>query len=288
MEVIQQLVNGLTLGVIYTLIAIGLTIIFGILRVGNFAQGEFYMVGAYVGSYVVSYLYPNYPLAILLSIGAVAILGIVVERLVVRPLQGRPGMPLIVSTLGASVFLANIALFVFGPNPRKIDSPYVSKQVVIAGIYLTQQRILIVVIGVLVIILINLFIKYTKTGMSMRAIAKDPDTAALMGINVNRIYAFTFAFGAGLASLAGTLVGPIFTIETNMGALVVMKAFAVVIMGGMGNVPGAIFGGFILGVAESLGAGFISTGYKDAIGFGIMILVLLFRPQGLFGREGLH
>jgi branched-chain amino acid transport system permease protein len=159
--------------------------------------------------------------------------------------------------------------------------------VVFWGIHLTEQRVLILLISVASILFIHFFIKKTKTGMAMRAVAKDPETAALMGINVNWIYAFTFAFGGGLAAIAGALLGPIFVVAPNMGNLMVVKAFVVLILGGMGYVPGAIFAGILLGVTESLGAGFISTEYKDVIGYGIMLLVLLFRPQGLLGKVGL-
>ncbi len=287
LQFVQQLVNGLTIGLIYALMAVGLTVIFGILRIGNFAQGEFYMLGAFVAFYMVVSFSLNYFLSIVLALLCIALLGMVVERLAVRPLQGRPHAALIVSTIGLSIFLENMALVVFGPVPKTIPSPYAREQVVFWGIHLTQQRILILLISVGFILFVHFFIKKTKTGMAMRAVAKDPDTAALMGVNINWIYAFTFAFGGGLAAIAGALLGPIFVVAPNMGNLMVVKAFVVLILGGMGYVPGAIFAGLLLGVTESLGAGFISTEYKDVIGYGIMLLVLLFRPEGLLGKVGL-
>ena len=287
LQFLQQLVNGITIGMIYTLMAVGLTVIFGILRIGNFAQGEFYMLGAFVALYMVSSLFMNYLLSILMALVCVALLGILMERLAIRPLQGRPHAALIVSTIGASIFLENIALILFGATPKTLPSPYARAQVVFWGIHLTEQRILILLMSVIIIVALHFFIKKTKTGMAMRAVAKDADTAALMGINVNRIYAYAFAIGGGLAAVAGALLGAIFVVAPNMGNLMVIKAFVVLILGGMGYVPGAVFAGILLGITESLGAGFISTEYKDVIGYGIMLVVLLFRPEGLFGKVGL-
>jgi branched-chain amino acid transport system permease protein len=287
MQFAQQLVNGFTIGVIYALMAVGLTVIFGILRIGNFAQGEFYMLGAFVAFYMVVSFSMNYFLSIVVALLCIAFLGIIVERWAVRPLQGRPHAALIVATIGLSIFLENMALVLFGPVPKTIPSPYSREQVVFWGIHLTEQRIFIFLISVASFVFIHFFIKRTKTGMAMRAVAKDPDTAALMGINVNWIYAFTFAFGGGLAAIAGALLGPIFVVAPNMGNLMVVKAFVVLILGGMGYVPGAIFAGILLGITESLGAGFLSTEYKDVIGYGFMLLVLLFKPQGLLGKVGL-
>jgi branched-chain amino acid transport system permease protein len=287
LQFVQQLVNGITIGMIYTLMAVGLTVIFGILRIGNFAQGEFYMLGAFVALYMVSSLFMNYLLSILMALVCVALLGVIVERLAIRPLQGRPHAALIVSTIGASIFLENMALILFGATPKTLPSPYARAQVVFWGIHLTEQRILILLMSVMIIVALHFFIKKTKTGMAMRAVAKDPDTASLMGINVNRVYAYAFAIGGGLAAVAGALLGAIFVVAPNMGNLMVIKAFVVLILGGMGYVPGAVFAGILLGVTESLGAGFISTEYKDVIGYGIMLLVLLFRPEGLFGKVGL-
>lgn len=287
LQFVQQLVNGLTIGMIYTLMAVGLTVIFGILRVGNFAQGEFYMLGAFFAFFMVSSFFINYFLSILIALIGVALVGIIVERLAIHPLQGRPHASLIVSTIGASIFLENLMLVLFGATPKTIPSPYSRVQVVFWGIHLTEQRILILLVSVAIILAVHFFIKKTKTGMAMRAVAKDPDTAALMGIDVNRVYAYAFAIGGGLAAVAGALLGPIFVVTPSMGNLMVIKAFVVLILGGMGYVPGAVFAGILLGITESLGAGFISTEYKDVIGYGIMLLVLLFRPEGLFGKVGL-
>lgn len=287
-QIAQQLTNGLVIGVIYTLMAVGLTIAFGIMNVGNFAQGEFYMLGAVATFFLVSTLKLNYFLSLIFAGLIIFALGVVVEFLTIRPLQSRGFMPLILSTLGLSVFFQHIALILWGPIPRSIPSPLSRKPIHLFNIYITPHRILIFVVGVLIILALYLLIKKTKIGVAMRAVAKDGDTASLMGINIRRIYLFSFGLSCALASLGGSLVGPLYTVSPTMGEVPVIKAFSVVIMGGMGNVQGAIAAGFILGVVESLAAGFISTSYKDAIAFGIMIVVLLFRPEGIFGKQGLR
>ena len=283
----QQLSNGTVIGVIYALMAIGLTIAFGIMNVGNFAQGEFYMLGAVATFFLVSLLKLNYFISLLISGIIIFALGVIVEFLTIKPLQLRGFMPVILSTLGLSVFFQHLALILWGPVPRSIPAPLSKKPFCFFEIYITPQRVLVLVGGVLIIAAVYLLIKKTKVGMAMRAVAKDSNTASLMGINIRRIYLFSFGLSCALAALAGGLIGPLYTISPMMGEVPVIKAFSVVIMGGMGNVQGAIVAGFILGVVESLGAGFISTSYKDAIAFGIMILVLLFRPEGIFGKQGL-
>lgn len=285
---LQQVANGLTVGVVYSLIAIGLTLTFGILGVINFAHGEFYMLGAFVTFSLVPLLGLGYFASTGLAMVVVALLGLVSERLTIKPLRGRHMFTFVLSTLGLSIFLQNWAVIQWGPDPQEIAPAYAGKPVIIAGmIYLSQHRAFVFILGIVLIAAISVFMKWTKAGMAMRAVGRDKDTAALMGINVDRVYALTFAFGAGLAALAGSLLGALFNIEPSMGEWAIIKAFAVVIMGGMGSVPGAIFGGLILGVAENLGAGFLpgGPGYKDAIGYVILILVLLFRPQGLFGKR---
>jgi branched-chain amino acid transport system permease protein len=284
----QQITNGLVIGVIYALMAVGLTITFGIMNVGNFAQGEFYMLGAVATFFLVSTFQLNYFLGLILSAALIFCLGVIVERLTIMPLQSRGFMPVILSTLGLSVLFQNLALILWGPVPQSIPSPLSRKPFSFFEIYITPQRAFMLVAGLLIIFALFLFIKKTKMGMAMRAVAKDSATASLMGINVRKVYRFSFALGCSLAAAGGSLIGTLQTVSPTMGEVPVIKAFSVVIMGGMGNVQGAIAAGFILGVVESLGAGFVSTSYKDAIAFGIMIIVLLFRPQGLFGKQGLR
>lgn len=280
---LQQAVNGLSIGVIYALIALGLTLIMGILGVINFAQGEFYMLGAFMAFSAQSTLGLGYWPSILFALVTVAILGILFEFLSLKPLRGRHQFTLLLSTIGSSIFLINTAELIWGPDPQTLKSPLAHKPILLgSSIVITQQRLMIFVVGLILIGLITLFIKKSKLGMAMRATAKDANTASLMGVNVGFIFSFTFAFGTALAAIAGSLLGPVLDISTGMGEWAVIKAFVVVIMGGMGNVPGAILGGLTLGLAENIGIVFFPIGYQDVVGYTILILVLLFRPQGLF------
>jgi branched-chain amino acid transport system permease protein len=284
--VLQQVVNGVTIGVVYALIAVGLTLVFGILNVINFAHGEFYMIGAFLTHALTVRLGLDYFLALLLTIVGGAVVGLVAERLTLRPLKDRHMFTVVLSTLGLSIFLQNGALLTLGPDPREIELAWGSRPLILGGVVITFLRVAVLATGAALIVALTWFIRRTIWGMAMRAVAANRAAAALMGIPVDRVYALTFAIGAALAGVAGGLLGAMFTIEPSMGEWAVVKAFSVVIMGGMGNVPGAVLGGIILGVAESLGAGFLpgGTSYKDGIGYAILILVLLCRPQGLFGR----
>ena len=284
--VLQQVVNGVTIGVVYALIAIGLTLVFGILGVINFAHGEFYMIGAFLTYTLTVRLGLEYFLALALTIAGGAAVGLLAERLAVRPLKDRHMFTVVLSTLGLSIFLENGALLVWGPDPREIELAWGSRPLLIGGVVITFLRVAVLGTAAALIVALTWFIRRTTWGMAMRAVAANRDAAALMGIPVDRVYAITFAVGSALAGVAGGLLGAMFTIEPTMGEWAVVKAFSVVIMGGMGHVPGAVLGGIILGVAESLGAGFLpgGTSYKDGIGYAILILVLLYRPQGLFGR----
>jgi branched-chain amino acid transport system permease protein len=284
---LQQLVNGVTIGAVYALIAVGLTLVFGILDVINFAHGEFYMLGAFITYSLTTAFGLDYFAALGLAVAGAALAGLLAERLTVRPLQGRPMFTVVLSTLGLSIFLQNAALLFWGPSPREIDLAWGSRPVVVGPVVVSLLRLIALLAGAALIAGLTWFIRRTRWGLAMRAVARNRDAAALMGVPVRRVYALTFAMGTGLAGVAGGLLGAMFTIEPSMGEWAVVKAFCVVIMGGMGNVPGAVIGGIILGVAENLGAGFLpgGTSYKDGIGYAILILVLLFRPQGLFGSR---
>jgi branched-chain amino acid transport system permease protein len=284
--VLQQIVNGATIGAVYALIAVGLTLVFGILDVINFAHGEFYMLGAFLTYSLTVGLGVDYFVALALTIVGGAVAGLIAERLTVRPLAGRHMFTVVLSTLGLSIFLQNGALLTWGPDPREIELAWGGRPLVVGGVVITTLRVAVVATSAVVIAALTWFIRRTIWGMAMRAVAKNRDAAALMGVPVRRVFALTFAVGTAMAGVAGGLLGAMFTIEPTMGEWAVVKAFCVVIMGGMGNVPGAVLGGLILGVAENLGAGFLPGGssYKDGIGYAILIAVLLLRPQGLFGR----
>ncbi|MCL5075211.1 MAG: branched-chain amino acid ABC transporter permease [Chloroflexi bacterium] len=283
-ELPQHIVNGLIIGGIYALMGVGLTLIFGIMNVVNFAHGELYMLGAYAIFLFNIMSGINFFLALPLAILALMILGAVSERLVLRPLRAQVIFIPMLATIGLSVFFQNLALLIWGGTPKPIPDPFSPSPIVLGPIYVTPIRLFIMVVTFALILGVHLFLQKTRMGKAMRATFQDRETAALLGVNIDVIYGLTFAIGAGLAAAAGALLGPLFLVFPTMGELAAMKAFAVVIMAGLGNFPGAIAAGLILGVAESLGAGYISSGYKDAIGFIAIILVLTFRPAGLFGR----
>ena len=283
-QFVTHMFNGAIIGSAYGLMGVGLTLIFGLMNVVNFAHGELYMLGAFFVYSLVVILQVNYFLSILLGMGGVLVFGGIIERFTIKPIRNAPILMTALVTIGLSIFLKNTALVIWGGVPKKIPNPFPSASLKLGYVYVTQPRIFALLLTIGVIILLHYLIKKTKLGKAMRATFENKDAAALMGIRVDRIYLYTFAIGSVVAAMAGILLGTIYLVYPTMGELAVLKAFIIVIMGGMGNFVGAFFSGIILGISESLGAGFISTGYKDAVGFVIVILVLLFRPQGLFGE----
>lgn len=284
-ELIQQIVNGLVLGSTYALIGLGLTLIYGILGIVNWAHSELYMLGAFAGLFFVVNLHFPFIAGLIASMVVMAVFGVLMERLVFRPLRKAHEMNMIIGTLGISIFLMNGAIAAFSPNPLRFSTEFSNDFLSFFGISITTQRLLVFVITLILIGLFHYIIKYTLIGKAMRACEQNPDAARLMGININQVAMITCAIGSALAAAAGTLVGPIFLVSPAMGLMVITKVFAVVILGGMGNVAGAIWAAFILGLAESLTAGFISSYYKDVVTFLILISVLILRPQGLFGKN---
>ncbi|ATY86108.1 branched-chain amino acid ABC transporter permease [Kyrpidia spormannii] len=282
-EFLQQTVNGLVMGSCYTLIALGLTLIFGMLDMVNFAHGDLYMVGAFIAVACVGTLGVPYYLSILVAMIVVALLGVLLERIAFRPLEKSSRVNLLVSSIGISIILQNGVQLLWGPDPRPLPSPLANTVFGAFGITLNAQRILVVGVALGLIVLVYLLIQKTNLGIAMRAVALDSEVAALMGVRLNRILAATFALGAGLAAVAGVLLGPMFNVYPTMGVSATLKAFVVVLLGGIGNVAGAIAGGFLLGLMETYTAGYISSEYKDVMSFILMILVLLFKPNGIFG-----
>ena len=228
----------------------------------------------------------NFYLAMLLAIVAVMMLGFIYERSILKPLRKRSIDTVMLSMIGFSLLIQNIAMLIWTPVPEAIKSPFPLTSYTLAGLYFLPQRIMVIVAALLLVILTHLLLKKTKIGKAMRATFQDIEAASLMGIKIDRIYSFTFVLGAGLAAAAGTLLGPIFTVHPYIGNLANAKAFVIVIIGGLGSFPGAITAGLLLGVFESLGAGYISSGYQDAIGFILLILILIYRPTGLYGKVG--
>jgi branched-chain amino acid transport system permease protein len=281
---LQQILNGLTAGSVYALIALGYTMIYGILGLINFAQGEIYMAGAFAAVLLLSAFKVNFILAFLFGMGIAALVGVILERLAFRPLRGgHPLVPLI-SAIGASILLQSLALLLFGPADRPFPVQFDFATLNLAGVTVSSLQLAIFLSALFFMALLLLFVKYTKFGKAIMATAQDQDTARLMGINVDRMISLTFLIGSALSGAAGIMMAIYYNATyPRMGLLPGLKAFSAAVLGGVGNIPGAIVGGLLLGVAENLGAGYVSSGYKDAIAFAILIVVLLVRPKGLLG-----
>lgn len=281
---LQHLVNGLLLGGTYALLAIGLTLIFGLMQVVNFAHGEFYTLGAYLTFAAVALAGLPFVPAIVAATAGGCLVGAACERVLLRPLRGESIDTTMLVMIGLWIVLQNGTLLAWGGVARTIPHPFPAAPVVIGPISVAPLRLFVLAAMIVLILGAHLLLHRTPLGLAMRGTFQDPQTAALMGINVGRVHTVTFAFGSGLAAAAGALLGTVFLVHPFMGDLASLKAFAVVILGGLGHVAGAMLGGLLLGIAEELGAGYVSSGYRDAVGFVIVILVLLVRPSGLFAR----
>lgn len=279
----QQALNGIILGSLYVLVALGLSLIFGILEVTNFAHGEFYMLAAFATLFAMTKVGVPFLVAVLMAMLVMAVFGILVERVVFRPIIGKPMINGMLVSFGLSIFLTNLALLLFKADPRKIESGFASIHLSFLGLRVTLERLLVLIIGALLVFVLYHFIQNTKTGKAMRAVAQDRIAAQLAGINVFRIYSITFAVGSVLASAAGAMVGAIFLVSPDMGWTVVLKSFVVVILGGFGNIKGVVLASLIIGLSESLGGGYISYAYKDAYPFLLLVLAFLIKPEGLMG-----
>jgi branched-chain amino acid transport system permease protein len=286
MDLLLQLVaNGLVTGAFYALSALGLTLVFGLMRVVNFAHGELYVIGGLLGWAFTAVLGWNYFLALLVVVVVLGTLGYLIDQILISRVRGEGEEPTILLTIGLSIFIANTALLVVGSTPVTVASPFASKPLILGPVVITQARLVLVAICAALIVAANLLIRKTTLGRAMRATFQDPMAAQLVGIRTPRIYGFTFALGATLAGAAGMLLGSIYVVEASSGGVISLKAFVVVILGGMGSFAGAIVGGLILGLTEALWGGYVSTGYVDAIGFALVIVTLLVRPYGLFSRR---
>ena len=284
-ELVQHVVNGLIVGGGYALMGIGLTLIFGIMRVVNFAHGEFFMMGAFFLFTLFSLWGLNFFAASVLSVLGVGVVGAVVERLILRRLRETPIEIPMLATVALSVIIQNAAILIWDPSPKTIKHVFSPLPLTLGPVHVVSIRVFAGLVAVALIVGSHLLIQKTRIGRAMRATFQDTDMARLAGVDVDKVYMFTFGFGAALAAASGALLGAVFWVYPAMGDLAALKSFAVVIMGGLGNFLGAIVGGLLLGVSESLGAGYVSSGYKDAIGFVLIILLLLWRPQGLFGKK---
>jgi branched-chain amino acid transport system permease protein len=282
---LQMLTAGLAMGSIYALVALGFVLIFNAVNVVNFAQGEFVMVPAFVAVWLMDILKIPFPLTYLVTVLFMGLFGIVFQRLVYYPLRYRSWLPVVIATIGVSMFLKNAAQLVFGAEPQLMHRPTPPDVLNLAGVFVDPQYIVIVICTLSLLAFQYFFFEKTTLGKKMQATAQDKEMARLLGIRVATMIAITFAYSSILGAAAGILVGPIFYVTKEMGGMLGLKAFCSTIIGGFGNVPGAILGGLFLGVIEVFLAFYISSGYRDAFAFIIMILVLLFRPQGFFGEK---
>ncbi|MDR3162212.1 MAG: branched-chain amino acid ABC transporter permease [Spirochaetaceae bacterium] len=287
---VQQLINGLSLGSIYALIALGYTMVYGIVMLINFAHGDILMVGAYAGYFVLTrFGVSPITLAIAFAFSMIfcAVLGVTIERFAYRPLRRAPRLNSLITAIAVSLILQNGARILpfIGPNPRQFPRPEV-QTLSIGGVSVSNIQIIVIVFSALLMVALNYIINYTKRGKAMRAVSYDMQAASLMGISVNGTISFTFALGSVLAAAGGMLFAFAYPqVSPTMGTMPGLKAFVAAVFGGIGSVPGAMIGGFILGVAETLTKGFLSSQYADAISFSILIVILLVKPTGILGKK---
>jgi branched-chain amino acid transport system permease protein len=284
-QLLQHGLNALMLGGTYALLGIGLTLIFGIMKVVNFTHGELYAFGAYAMYALVMLLGVSFFVALPLAIALGIALGALLEIVLLRRLRGADIDTTMLVMIGAWIALQNAEQLAWTGVAKSIDTPFPAAPLVLGPVSVAWVRVFVLVVALILIALTYFLINKTKLGRAMRATFQDRDTAALMGVRIGNIHTATFALGSGLAAAAGGLLGPVFVAYPSMGDLAAAKAFAIVILGGLGSIPGATLGGFILAFVEELGAGYVSSGYRDAMGFLLIIVILLFRPTGLFARR---
>lgn len=280
---LQVTLNGLMLGMIYIVVALGLTLIFSIMNVINFAHGEMYMLGGLVAYYFSEQLQIPYMLILVLAMILVGVFGIVVEKIFFRPFRGEL-LPALIVSLGLSMTIQTLTLLNFGTEDQSVSTVFPG-MINFFGALFSKERLAIVITCIVFILLLYLLIQRSKIGCAIRAIAEDREAAALQGVNIDRICSFTFGLGCALAAAAGVLIAPVFYVNPYIGGLPLLKAFIIIILGGMGSLLGAVVGGLILGTVESFGTFFLSVPASNLLGFIIIILVLLFKPSGLFGHE---
>jgi len=296
-QFLQQLINGLSLGSIYALIALGYTMVYGILKLINFAHGEVFMVGAYTGFYAAGALgvagfearHQSFPLylallVLVIAMAAAALLGMAIEFLAYRPVRSAPRLTPLITAIGVSLFLQNAGMLLFSPKPQTYPAILSEVRFELFGVIVTNIKLTIFIVALGLMFGLHLFVKKSWTGRAMRALSFNIDAAKLMGIDTNRVIRATFAIGSGLAAAGGILFGlDQITINPLMGVLTGLKAFVAAVLGGIGSIPGAVLGGLLIGLAEQLTAGYLSPEYRDAITFVILILILLLKPEGLLG-----
>ncbi|MCL5107630.1 MAG: branched-chain amino acid ABC transporter permease [Chloroflexi bacterium] len=288
---LQQVINGIQLGSVYALIALGYTMVYGIVRLINFAHGDVFMVGAFAGFFAVSVLGLSFLPAIILAMIVSMVLGVTIERLAYRPLRRAPKIAALITAIGVSIFLEYFTSlnFVFGPNYRTFPRPFEVTSWNIGGVAISNILVIILGVSLFLVVALQLFVTRTKVGIAMRAVSFDHDAARLMGINVDTVISITFAIGSALAGAGGVLFAIAYPqVDPFMGIMPGLKAFVAAVLGGIGIIPGALLGSLIMGQAEVLTTGYVSSTLRDLVAFGILIIVLLVRPTGLLGKSGVE
>lgn len=287
LEFVQQLVNGLSLGAIYALIALGYTMVYGIIMLINFAHGDIMMVGAFVGFYSITLFGTNIVVAMIFAMLACAVLGVVIEKVAYRPLRKSTRIAALITAIGMSLFLEYMTIFLLGPQQKVFPhTAFPLKEYHLMGLLITNKDLFIIVSAVVLMIILQYIIKRTRTGKAMRAVSVDQEAAVLMGISVDKTISITFAIGSALAAAAGVMVGVYYnTINPLMGIIPGLKAFVAAVLGGIGIIPGAMVGGFVMGILETFVSGYGSSLYRDAVAFGVLVLILLIKPTGLLGKN---
>ena len=288
-DFLQHLLNGLQLGSIYALVALGYTMVYGIVKLINFAHGEIIMVGAYASLQVIPLLLQaGLPIWLCVFVSAIfcALLGVVLEEIAYRPLRNAPRLCSLITAIGMSLLLQNLAQMIFTSNPKPFPNVFPTKPFHIGAIQTSINTILTIGVSIVLMVLLHLYTKTTKSGRAMRCVSEDLGAARLMGINVNRTIMITFAIGSALAAVASVFYANTYpVVEPVMGSMMGLKAFIAAVLGGIGIIPGAMFGGILMGITEGMAKAYIDSRTADAIVFGILILVLLFKPSGLFGKN---
>jgi branched-chain amino acid transport system permease protein len=288
MNILQYCINGISIGSIYAIIALGYTMVYGIAKMLNFAHGDIIMVGAYICYCVTNYLGMPPILGILASMAVCTLLGIVIEGLAYKPLRGTPSLAVLITAIGVSYFLQNAAQLIWGSNPKSFTSVVstIKPFLLFGSLTITGEVLVTVVVSVVIMLVLTWFTSSTRIGKSMRAVSEDRDAAQLMGINVNKTISITFAIGSALAAVAGVLMcSSIPVLQPTTGSMPGIRAFTAAVLGGIGSIPGAMLGGVLLGIIETFAKAFLSTQFSDAIVFGVLIIILLVKPAGLLGKR---
>ena len=288
MNILQYCINGISIGSIYAIIALGYTMVYGIAKMLNFAHGDIIMVGAYICYCVTNYLGMPPILGILASMAVCTLLGIVIEGLAYKPLRGTPSLAVLITAIGVSYFLQNAAQLIWGSNPKSFTSVVstIKPFLLFGSLTITGEVLVTVVVSVVIMLALTWFTSSTRIGKSMRAVSEDRDAAQLMGINVNKTISITFAIGSALAAVAGVMMcSSIPVLQPTTGSMPGIRAFTAAVLGGIGSIPGAMLGGVLLGIIETFAKAFLSTQFSDAIVFGVLIIILLVKPAGLLGKR---